>query len=58
MLALLAAVAAPAAGLLWLVAVALVVYGIVLVVRGNVLAGVLLIVVGLAVGPGGWSIWG
>lgn len=43
--------------LLWLVAVILVVAGIVSLVRGQVVAGVLLIVVGLLVGPGGVSIF-
>ncbi len=43
--------------LLWLVAVILVVAGIVYVVRGSVLAGILLIVVGLLVGPGGVSVF-
>ena len=38
---------------LWLVAVALVVYGIVSIIRGNILLGVVLIIVGLLVGPGG-----
>jgi hypothetical protein len=42
---------------LWLIAVALVIYGIVTLVRGQVLMGVLLIVVGLLVGPGGVSIF-
>ena len=45
------------AGLLWVIAVALVCAGIVQVVRGRVLAGVALIVVGLLVGPGGVSIF-
>jgi hypothetical protein len=43
--------------ILWLLAVALVVWGIVTLVRGQVLMGVLLIVVGLLVGPGGVSIF-
>lgn len=42
---------------LWLIAVVLVVAGIVSLVRGEVLAGVLLIVVGLLVGPGGVSVF-
>jgi hypothetical protein len=43
--------------LLWLIAVVLVVAGIVAIVRGSVLAGLLLIVVGLLVGPGGVSVF-
>ena len=42
---------------LWLIAVILVVAGIVTLVRGGVLAGVLLIIVGLLVGPGGVSVF-
>jgi hypothetical protein len=43
--------------ILWLIAVVLVVAGIVTLVRGAILYGVLLIVVGLLVGPGGVSIF-
>lgn len=43
--------------ILWLLAVALVIAGIVAVVRREVLYGILLIVVGLLVGPGGVSIF-
>ena len=43
--------------ILWLIAVALVIYGIVCIVRGNVLLGVIMIVLGLLVGPGGVSIF-
>jgi hypothetical protein len=46
-----------AATLLWLIAVVLVIAGIVTLVRGGVLAGIVLIIVGLLVGPGGVSIW-
>jgi hypothetical protein len=42
---------------LWLIAVVLVIFGIVTLVRGSVLAGVLLIIVGLVVGPGGVSLF-
>jgi hypothetical protein len=42
---------------LWLLAVILVVGGIVAAVRGAVLYGVVLIVVGLLVGPGGNSLF-
>ena len=43
--------------LLWLVAVILVITGIVRLIRGDVLVGVVLIIVGLLVGPGGVSIF-
>jgi hypothetical protein len=43
--------------LLWLAAVILVIVGIVSLIRGQVAAGIVLIVVGLLVGPGGVSIF-
>ncbi len=43
--------------LLWIIAVALVIYGIISLFNGSILLGIVLIVVGLAVGPGGWSIF-
>jgi hypothetical protein len=43
--------------ILWLIAVALVIYGIITLVRGGVLMGIVLIVLGLLVGPGGVSIF-
>jgi hypothetical protein len=43
--------------ILGLIAVALVVYGIITLVRGGVLMGIVLIVLGLIVGPGGYSIF-
>lgn len=46
-----------AATVLWIVAVALVIWGIVSMLRGGVLIGVVLIVIGLAVGPGGYSLF-
>jgi hypothetical protein len=42
---------------LWLIAVILVIAGIVTIVRGAVLYGIVLIVVGLLVGPGGVSLF-
>jgi hypothetical protein len=42
---------------LWVLAVILVIAGIVSLVRGAILVGVLLIVVGLLVGPGGVSVF-
>ena len=43
--------------ILWLIAVALVIWGIVTIVRGAVLLGIVLIILGLLVGPGGVSIF-
>jgi len=43
--------------LLWILAVILVVSGIVALVRGQVLVGAVLIIVGLLVGPGGVSLF-
>ena len=46
------------ATILWILAAILVIAGIVSIFRGAVLGGVVLIVVGLLVGPGGVSIFG
>ena len=43
--------------LLWILAVILVVVGVVQLIQGQIIFGVVLIVVGLAVGPGGYSIF-
>jgi hypothetical protein len=43
--------------ILWLIAVILVIAGIVTLVRGAVLYGIVLVVVGLLVGPGGVSVF-
>lgn len=43
--------------LLWIIAVILVVSGIFALIRGQMLWGIVLIVVGLLVGPGGYSIF-
>lgn len=43
--------------LLWILAVILVIAGIVSLVRGQLLWGIVLIVVGLLVGPGGVSVF-
>ena len=45
------------ATLLWILAVILVVCGIFAIIRGQVLWGIVLIIVGLLVGPGGVSIF-
>ncbi|MFL5736197.1 MAG: GPGG-motif small membrane protein [Actinomycetota bacterium] len=43
--------------ILWVIAVVLVIAGIVTVIRGGVIAGIVLIIVGLLIGPGGVSIF-
>lgn len=43
--------------ILWILAAILVIAGVVALVRGSVVAGVVLIVLGLLVGPGGVSIF-
>jgi hypothetical protein len=43
--------------LLWILAVVLVIAGIFAIVRGQMLWGIVLIIVGLLVGPGGVSIF-
>jgi hypothetical protein len=43
--------------ILWVIAAVLVIAGIVSLLRGAVLAGIVLIIVGLLVGPGGVSIF-
>jgi uncharacterized protein YqgC (DUF456 family) len=43
--------------LLWLLAVVLVIAGIVQLFQGQILLGIVLIVVGFLVGPGGYSIF-
>ena len=43
--------------LLWILAVILVIAGIFAIVRGQLLWGIVLIVVGLLVGPGGVSVF-
>ena len=55
MLGLLAA--GGAASILWIIAVVLVIAGIVALVRGSILGGIALIVIGLLIGPGGVSIF-
>ncbi|SDD05067.1 MULTISPECIES: GPGG-motif small membrane protein [Glycomyces] len=43
--------------ILWILAVILVVYGIWMIFRGQLLLGIVVIIVGLLVGPGGVSIF-
>ena len=45
------------ATILWILAVILVISGIVALVRGQMLWGIVLIVIGLLVGPGGVSVF-
>jgi hypothetical protein len=43
--------------ILWIIAAVLVVAGVVALIRGSILVGIVLIVLGLLVGPGGVSIF-
>ncbi|MGA8211663.1 MAG: GPGG-motif small membrane protein [Nocardioidaceae bacterium] len=43
--------------ILWIIAVVLVIAGIVQIIRGGMLWGIVLIVLGLIIGPGGYSIF-
>lgn len=43
--------------ILWVVAVALVIWGVVTAIRGAVLMGIVLVIVGLLIGPGGVSLF-
>ena len=43
--------------LLWILAVILVVFGVVNLIQGQILFGLVLLLVGLAIGPGGYSIF-
>jgi hypothetical protein len=43
--------------ILWLIAAVLVIAGIITILSGSVIFGVVLIVVGMLVGPGGYSIF-
>ncbi|MCC3763153.1 GPGG-motif small membrane protein [Glycomyces sp. TRM65418] len=43
--------------ILWILAVILVVYGIWMIFRGQLLLGIVVIIVGLLVGPGGVSLF-
>ncbi len=45
------------ATILWIIAAILVIAGIVVAIRGGVIAGLVLIALGLLVGPGGVSIF-
>jgi hypothetical protein len=56
MLALLA-LSGGAATLLWILAAILVIAGIVAFIRGELLTGIVLVIIGVLVGPGGITIW-
>ncbi len=43
--------------ILWIIAAVLVIAGIVSIIRGSMIAGIVLIVLGLLVGPGGVSLF-
>ena len=51
------AMSGAAATILWIIAAILVIWGIVSLLRGSLLAGAALIIVGLLIGPGGYSIF-
>jgi hypothetical protein len=51
------AVSGGAATVLWIIAAILVIYGIVTLIRGGVVMGIVLIILGLLIGPGGVSIF-
>lgn len=42
---------------LWIIAVVLVISGVVSLIKGNVIGGLVMIVIGLLIGPGGVSIF-
>jgi hypothetical protein len=54
---ILARAAGGCASTLWIIAAVFVIAGIITLVRGGVLSGVVLIIIGLLVGPGGVSIF-
>jgi hypothetical protein len=56
-LALVAKLSGSSASFLWIVAAILVIAGIVVIIRGAVLGGIALIIIGCLVGPGGYSIF-
>jgi hypothetical protein len=51
------AVSGGAATVLWIIAAVLVIAGIIWLIRGAVAAGIVMIILGLLVGPGGVSIF-
>lgn len=53
-----ALILAQAGTILWVLAVVIAIAGIVALVRGQVVAGIVLLVLAALVGPGGYSIFG
>ena len=53
----LVAITGAAATLLWIIAAVLVIAGILTAIRGGIIAGIILIALGLLIGPGGVSIF-
>ena len=43
--------------ILWIIAVVIAIYGIIRIVGGDILVGIILLVVACLVGPGGYSIF-
>lgn len=43
--------------ILWIIAVAIAIYGILRLVRGDILVGIVLLILACVVGPGGYSIF-
>lgn len=43
--------------ILWIIAVVIAIYGILRLVRGDILIGIILLVVAALVGPGGYSLF-
>lgn len=43
--------------ILWLIAVVIAIIGVVQLFQGQILLGIILLIVASAVGPGGWSIF-
>jgi|GEM_PF-729559 hypothetical protein len=56
-IALLAHAAGGCATTLWIIAIVLGIAGIITLIRGSVIAGIVLIVLAFLVGPGGYSIF-
>ena len=43
---------------LWIIAVVIAVIGVVQLLQGQIILGIILLIVAAAVGPGGWSVMG
>ena len=43
--------------ILWIIAVVIAIYGILRLVRGDILIGIIILIIACAVGPGGYSIF-